>query len=177
MSYKEENQLLKMIIETQSSRITEQEATIRELRSMIDELRSIKANLEETLEEFRRQFFGVRSEKTSSTPKKEGEKKTISVKGYTTTRKKKATREELYANLPIREILCKVPETESHCDLVQFTYGFLKCSYLCKRGDSYYPCQGGENPLSAGSIDLSGMQERQGWIFQKGRGIERIVSS
>ena len=64
MSYADENALLKMIIETQASRITEQEATIKELRTMVDELRSLKANLEETLEELRRQFFGVRSERT-----------------------------------------------------------------------------------------------------------------
>ena len=116
MSYKEEIQLLNRIIETQASRITEQETTIQQLQSIIDELRSIKANLEETLEEFRRQIFGVSSEKTSSETKEKVEKKTIQVKGYSTTRKKKATREELYANLPIREIVCKVCETENHCD-------------------------------------------------------------
>ena len=66
MSYEDENKLLKMVIETQASRIADQEATIKELRSMVDELRSLKANLEETLEEFRHQFFGVRSEKTSA---------------------------------------------------------------------------------------------------------------
>ena len=82
---------------------------------MVDELRSLKANLEETLEEFRRQFFGVRSEKTSVS-KKEAEKKTVQVKGYTATRKKKATREELYADLPVREVLYTVPEEERQCD-------------------------------------------------------------
>lgn len=116
MSYEDENKLLKMIIETQASRIAEQEATIQELRDMVEELRSLRANLEETLEEFRRQFFGVRSEKTSASPKEEPEKKTVQVKGYTVTRKKKATREELYANLPVREILCTVPEEERRCD-------------------------------------------------------------
>ena len=116
MSYEEEIRLLKMVIETQASRITDQEATIKELRTMVDELRSLKANLEETLEELRRQFFGVRSEKTSASQKEETEKKTVQVKGYTATRKKKATREELYANLPVREILCTVSEEERHCD-------------------------------------------------------------
>ena len=67
MSAHEENELLKMIIETQASRIKDQEETIKELRTMIDELRSLKVNLEETLDEFRRQFFGVKSEKTSNT--------------------------------------------------------------------------------------------------------------
>lgn len=120
MSVTEENNLLKMVIETQASRIQEQEATIKELRIMVDELRSLKVNLEETLEEFRRQFFGISSEKTAAPKKQEesnlDEKKTIQVKGYTAARKSKATREELYANLPVREILCPVPEAERFCD-------------------------------------------------------------
>lgn len=121
MSLSDENELLKMIIETQASRIKEQEATIKELRIMVDELRSLKANLEETLEEFRRQFFGVSSEKTSAKkqPADEtdsSESKTIPVTSHTRTRKPKATRKEMYANLPIREIICPVPENERHCD-------------------------------------------------------------
>ena len=116
MSYEDEIKFLKMVIETQASRIADQEATIKELRSMVDELRSLKANLEETLEEFRRQFFGVRSEKTSASKKEEAEKKTVQVKGYTAARKKKATREELYANLPVREVLYTVPEEDRRCD-------------------------------------------------------------
>lgn len=54
MSVKQENEYLKMLVETQASHIRNQEETIKELRTMIDELRSLKANLEETLEEFRR---------------------------------------------------------------------------------------------------------------------------
>ena len=73
MSTKEENTLLKTIIETQASRIKEQEETIHELRKMVAELQSLKANLEETLEEFRRQFFGVKSEKTSSKSKEDSQ--------------------------------------------------------------------------------------------------------
>lgn len=85
-----------MMVETQASRIREQEETIKELRAMVDELRSLKANLEETLEEFRRQFLGVRSEKTSPTKKKTTDgRKTVNVKAHTRERKPKATREEL----------------------------------------------------------------------------------
>ena len=114
MSQSEEIKFLKMIIEQQTSRIEEQETTIKGLRVMVDELRSLKANLEETLEEFRRQFFGVCSEKTTASSKEnpETEKKTVQVKSYTTQRKKKATREEMYANLPIREVLCPLPDSE-----------------------------------------------------------------
>lgn len=116
MSVTEENQLLKMVIETQASRIREQEETIKELRLMVDELRSLKANLEETLEEFRRQFFGVKSEKTSPKAASKGETKTVPVKAHSRQRKPKATRDELYANLPIREIICPVRESERFCD-------------------------------------------------------------
>ena len=120
MSATEEIELLKKIIEMQASRIEEQEATIRELRLVVDELRSVKANLEETLEEFKRQFFGVSSEKTSARKKKEvsgtEETKKVNVKAHTRERKPKATREDLYANLPVREIICPVPETERFCD-------------------------------------------------------------
>ena len=82
---------------------------------MVAELCSLKANLEETFEEFCRQFFGVCNEKTSVS-KKEEEKKNVQVKGYTTTRKKKSTREELYANLLVREVLYTVLEKDSRCD-------------------------------------------------------------
>lgn len=119
MSVNEEKELLQMVIETQASRIKDQEETIKELRSMVNELRSLKANLEETLEEFRRQFFGVKSEK-SSTPKQEEpvieKKESIKVKSHTRERKPKATRDELYANLPIKEIICPVPDNERFCD-------------------------------------------------------------
>ena len=116
MSVTEENQLLKMVIETQASRIKEQEETIKELRLMVEELRSLKANLEETLEEFRRQFFGVKSEKTSSKSASKEETKTVPVKAHSRQHKPKATRDELYANLPVREILCPVEESERFCD-------------------------------------------------------------
>ena len=116
MSVTEENQLLKMVIETQASRIKEQEETIKELRLMVEELRSLKANLEETLEEFRRQFFGVKSEKTSPKSASGEETKTVPVKAHSRQRTPKATRDELYANLPVREILCPVKESERFCD-------------------------------------------------------------
>lgn len=69
MSTTEKNTLLKTIIETQASRIRKQEENIQELSKMVAQLQSLKASLEETLEEFRRQFYGVKSEKTSSKSK------------------------------------------------------------------------------------------------------------
>ena len=118
MSTSEEITHLKTIIDMQASRIKEQEETIHELREMVAELRSLKANLEETLEEFRRQFFGVKSEKTSSKSKEDSqtEKKSVTVKEHKRERKPKATREELYANLPITEIICPVKDEDRYCD-------------------------------------------------------------
>lgn len=116
MSLSDENELLKIIIENQASRIREQEETIKELREMVNELKGLKVNLEETLSEFQRQFFGVKSEKTSLKADSKNEKKSVKVKAHTRERKSKATRDELYADLPVREILCPVLESERFCD-------------------------------------------------------------
>ena len=59
----------KAYIQMQEARLAEKDATIADLRKLVDELQSLKANLEETLKEFRRQFFGISSEKTSAASK------------------------------------------------------------------------------------------------------------
>ena len=118
MSQADEIRLLKMINEQQAARIREQEETITELRAVIGELRALKANLEETIEEFRRKFFGVRSEKTAPSSEDTGQEtptKKISVKSHTRERKKKAARDDLYAALPVREVKCPVPEEDRNC--------------------------------------------------------------
>lgn len=114
------------------ARMAEKDGTIAELRKIVDELQSLKANLEETLCELRRQLFGTASEKTilkkndaeESTPAKE---KTITVKEHMRERKPKSKRDDLYADLPVREI--KIPLTEEqrrceYCDseMVTMTY-------------------------------------------------------
>lgn len=83
MSVKEENELLKMVIAMQLSRIREHEETFRELRSIIAEIHSMEVILKETLEEFKRKMFGMQSEKTSF-----------------------ERQDELYAGLPVTEIPC-----------------------------------------------------------------------
>ena len=67
--------LMQTIIDQQEKRIQEKDAVIADLRKLVDELQSLKANLEETLKEFQRQFFGVRSEKTKAPDKKNGRSK------------------------------------------------------------------------------------------------------
>lgn len=120
MSASEENKLLKMVIEAQDARIKEQEKSHKQLQDTIDDLRSVIANLEETISELRRQFFGVRSEKTSQkqeeVEKSQEETKSVTVKEHTRTRKPKATHDDLYAALPVKEIICPVPENERFCD-------------------------------------------------------------
>lgn len=129
MDLMKQNQLLNTIIEQQKAqiqlqetRIQEKDETIKELRALVDELRSLKANLEETINEFRRSIYGVSSEKTrtkrlepSQQSPSEGTTK-VTVKSHTRERKSKSKREDLYANLPIREVICKVPEDQRRCN-------------------------------------------------------------
>ena len=135
MSVKEENKLLKMVIETMEARIKEQEKHQEQLLDTIDELRSVIANLEETIEELRRQIFGVRSEKASKKakepeePNKKG--KQITVKEHVRNTKPKATHDDLYANLPARDIICRVPENERFCEwcnseMIQISLSFVR---------------------------------------------------
>ena len=134
MDFMEQNELLKAIIEQQKAqiqlqetRIQEKDETIKELRALVDELRSLKANLEETINEFRRSIYGVSSEKTrtkrltskeeeTSQPSPSEETKKITVKSHTRERKGKSKREDMYANLPIKEVICKVPEDQRRCN-------------------------------------------------------------
>ena len=114
----------KMYIQAQDTRMAEKDATIADLRKLVDELQSLKANLEETLAEFRRQFFGVRSEKAGKKKPEEAPQEnespdglpTVEVKGHTRTRKPKATREELYANLPVTDVLIPLSDDQRRCE-------------------------------------------------------------
>ena len=104
-------------------RLAEKDETIAELRKLITELQSMKANLEETLEEFRRQLFGVRSEKTKRKKDSGDEGKedlegtgTVQVKAHERKRKPKASREDIYAGLPVREVVIPLSEEQKRCD-------------------------------------------------------------
>jgi len=114
---------LKKINEAQEARIKEQAVTIDNLRIMIADLQVTVANLNETLDEFRRKFFGKSSEKVSISDGKEmpdskeeiQEPKIITVAEHTRTRKQKSSRADLYASLPIRYVKCDVPENQRLC--------------------------------------------------------------
>ncbi|MCM1225628.1 MAG: IS66 family transposase [Lachnospiraceae bacterium] len=107
-------------IKQMEARILEQEQTIADLRSLVDELRLLKAGLEETLEEFKRQLFGTKSEKTKTAPAgtEEGTGNPApktTVKEHTRTKKRKTTRDERYADIPVRDIIIPVLDEERRC--------------------------------------------------------------
>jgi len=103
-----------MLVELLQKTIEQKDEQIRELRQTVADLQETVASLNETLEEFRRKFFGSSSEKTrrensgEEEPGQEGEK--VTVKSHTRERKPKSKREDLYQNLPVREVKCPVPE-------------------------------------------------------------------
>ena len=110
----------KIHIQSQDARILEQEQTIAELRTLVDELRLLKAGLEETLEEFKRHLFGTKSEKTKTTPdstvdETENPPVKTTVKEHTRTKKKKAKRDERYADIPVRDVIIPVPDKDRSC--------------------------------------------------------------
>lgn len=111
---------MKAHILSQDARILEQEQTIADLRSLVDDLRLLKAGLEETLEEFRRQLFGTKSEKTKTSQadaavETEYPASKTTVKEYTRAKKKKTTRDERYADIPIRDVIIPVPDKDRRC--------------------------------------------------------------
>ena len=113
-------------IKAQDERMAEKDATIADLRKLVDELQSLKANLEETLDEFRRQFFGVRSEKTKQgdadgdgqdgdgCPGTEAD--TVTVRSHERKRKAKSKREDIYAGLPVREVVIPLTDEQRRCE-------------------------------------------------------------
>lgn len=86
---------------------------IQKLQEMVPELNATVANLNETIEEFRRKFFGTSSEKVRRREAPEEAAQEPETEGSTvrshTRRKPKAKREELYEKLPVREIRCPIP--------------------------------------------------------------------
>lgn len=137
---REHNKILQMMleqqkayIELQEKRITEKDAAIADLQKLVDELQSLKANLEETLAEFRRQFFGAASEKTqeeepAGKPGEEAPKTTVKAHSRK-PRKPKATRAEQYAALPVREIQLPLTQEERmcpYCNAQMETVGYVE---------------------------------------------------
>ncbi len=111
-------------IHAQDIRLAEKDATIADLKKLVDELQSLKANLEETLDELRRQFFGTRSEKKKTSSKdaepdesiQQEQSQKIAVKSHTRERRPKSRREDLYANLPVKDVIIPLSEEQRRCE-------------------------------------------------------------
>lgn len=111
------------LVAEKDARMAEKDETIAELRKLVDDLQSLKANLEETLGELRRQLFGTISEKlpqsenTVTDAESSSDAPTVvKVKEHTRERRPKSKREELYANLPVREIKIPLTDTQRRCE-------------------------------------------------------------
>ena len=96
------------LIEFLQKTIEQKDTQIQELQKTIQELNATVANLNETIEEFRRKFFGTSRERTAGREPEEetgqeGQTEESTVRSHT-RRKPKAKREELYKNLPVREV-------------------------------------------------------------------------
>lgn len=107
-----------LLIELMRKTIEQKDEQIQKLRETIENLEATVASLNETIEEFRRKFFGSSSEKTCQRKprtQEEDETEEVTVKSYKRCRKPKSTRDELYQNLPVREIRCSMPEDGRLC--------------------------------------------------------------
>ena len=67
-----------------------------------------------------RQLFGTKSEKTKAAPDDaadgtESQPVKTTVKGHTQTKKKKAIRDERYADIPVRDVIIPVPDKDRRC--------------------------------------------------------------
>lgn len=118
-------ELLKQTNRQQEEQIQSYKEQNAQLQAVINDLRSTIANLEETLAELQRRFFGISREKTPQNVKEQeapsesiqetGDTDKVQVKAHSRTRKPKSTRESLYADLPIREIQIPVAEDKRFC--------------------------------------------------------------
>ncbi len=107
---------MRKTIEQKDGQISELKETVARLNATIDGLQSTIASLNETIEELRRKFFGSSSEKRHCRDTEtEEETEKITVHSHTRERKPKAKRDDLYANLPVREVRCPMPESQRLC--------------------------------------------------------------
>ena len=125
------------LIQMLKERLNEKDETIATLQATIETLQITIANLTETLDEFKRKFFGISSEKSKKKQTDEPvceeaseQESGIPVKEHTRTRKKKAKRDDLYALLPIEEVvdLCQYFE---HKKLKGYADFFNSSSSFC----------------------------------------------
>ena len=116
------NDILLKTIEMQSATISSQASTITELKDTIQSMQETIVNLTETIEDLKRRLFGRKREKLSVPEDVEepelirtGQSSETVIREHSRTRKPKALRRDLYQMLPVKEILCELPESERIC--------------------------------------------------------------
>ena len=102
--------------------LEERDSTISDLKSLVNTLNATVANLNETIDEFRRKFFGTSSEKTAlagdndGTEEEDEPKQEVTVNTHKRRKSNgKRKREDLYGSLPVKEIKIDVPDDERIC--------------------------------------------------------------
>ena len=117
------------IIEQQNNTIALLTKNGEDMQNTIRDLRQTIANLEETIAELNRRFFGISSEhsKHISMPaddesdmaedisEDDAKEPPAKTKKSSKPRKPKASREELYASLPVCEVKCPLPDDQKFC--------------------------------------------------------------
>ncbi len=123
-------QLLQMLYDSREQNKALQQ-TVIQLNRTVETLNQSIANMQETINELKRKLFAPSSEKTKISVIKDAagqdpgengnpggagaDDELQQVSGYTRTRKKKATRDELYDKLPIVEELYPLTEDQKTC--------------------------------------------------------------
>ena len=121
-------QLIQSMVEPLRKENEELRKREQEKDELVKQLNQNIANLNETIEYLTRKLYGKSSEKTqdpnqlnlfneaemTADPNAPEPEKT-QVEGY--ARKKKSTRKDSYAGLPIKEVVCRLPEEDQFCPL------------------------------------------------------------
>ena len=154
-------------IELQDKRIAEKDAAIADLRKLVDELQSLKANLEETLAEFRRQFFWDLQRKDRGTEKGDPQRP-CGRAAKNTGKGTQPIREETKSN-PGGTVCCPSGKGNIH---PAYAGGAPLCLVQCGNEghrlcagtgrDPHHTGKSGTDPVYAGSGRLPCVQERWG---------------
>ena len=153
-------------IELQDKRIAEKDAAIADLRKLVDELQSLKANLEETLAEFRRQFLGSPAKRPRT--EKGDPQRPCGRAAKNTGKGTQPIREETKSN-PGGTVCCPSGKGNIH---PAYAGGAPLCLVQCGNEghrlcagtgrDPHHTGKSGTDPVYAGSGRLPCVQERWG---------------
>ena len=167
-------QLLKDTIEYLKKENENLRKTNGELMERIQELNQTAANLNETVEYLKRKLFGTSRERQEDDPNQlsffnEAEKEADPavpepkeeevVAGYQRQKKGKNSRDGIYGDLPVQEILCSMEEEDKKCPLCGEEMQYIGKRF-CPRGTADHSGESQTDPVLPGSVCLPEMQGR-----------------